>query len=400
MRILIIGEYKPQVCGPAHVVLNLASYLSREHEVSVINMEDPPYPRGLGHWLDGDVQVWQETLWFLNTQTIIQGAIQKTKRAFLLRNHVDLYNAHGPFNALIGLIDRSKPLVLTFHGYSSLETLSKGIIKPKSFKFRVYRWVERRTVQRADAIIAVGTRQKRWIIDELGADPHKIFHVPNGVDLERFNPHDKRDCRNKFDYSPVDDLVIFIKSYSEQSGIRYLLQAIRIINQRRPSIKLMAIGGGQLKEEMSELARSLEIEESVLFLDRVSNEQIPFLLNMADVYISPSIPMGGAEEVFPLGLLEAMACGKPVIATGIGGQKEIIEGGDNVGILIPPSDPGAIADAVIELFCDPEKAKEMGKNARKYVESTYSWENAYKDTVLVYQYAKRMHSKHQFNIPH
>lgn len=188
MRILMIGDYEPQVGGPSTVVQNISSYLSREHDVSVINMEQLPYSLGLGHWFDGEISVWQEKLWFPGTQTVIQGAIQKTKRALLLRDHVDLYHAHSPFNALVGLFDRSRPLVLTFHGYPTLESLSKGTIKPNSLKFKIYRWIEKRTVDRADAIIVVGKRQIEWLVNELGADVQKIFYVPNGVNINKFRP--------------------------------------------------------------------------------------------------------------------------------------------------------------------------------------------------------------------
>lgn len=385
----MIGDYKPQVGGPANVVQHLSSYLSREHEVSIINMEELPYPRGLGHWFDGKISVWQEKLWFPHNQTVIQGAIQKTKRALLLRNKVDLYHAHGPFNALIGLFDRSKPLVVTFHGYPILESLSRGTIKPNSLKFKIYRWIEKKTVERADAIIVVGKRQKEWLVNEIEVDPNKLFQVPNGVDILKFSPIRSKDLNPKFGSSEETKIIIFVKAFTEQSGIGYLIQSIPKIRGYYPSIRLLAIGGGPLQSKLEADIEHMDLKGIVKLIGRVSNESIPQYLHKADVFISPSIPLGKTEETFNISLIEAMACGKPVIATAVGGPKEIIEGGDNVGILIPPEDPDAIADAVIKLLDDPAKAKRMGENARKYVVATYSWEIAYKKTLQVYEYANR-----------
>lgn len=394
----MIGDYKPQVGGPANVVQHIVSYLSGEHEVFVINMEDPSYPRGLGHWFDGNISVWQERLWFPGAQTVIQGAIQKTKRALLLRDQIDLYHAHGPFEALIGLLDRSKPLVLTFHGYPTLESLSKGTIKPNSLKFRIYRWVERKTVERADAIIVVGKRQKEWLINELGADPKKLFQVSNGVDILKFRPTQVMDHDSNFGFTKETKIIIFVKAFTAQSGISYLIQSIPKIQVNYPNIGLLAIGGGPLQDQLEDDIDNMNLGRAVKLIQRVSNDSIPQYLNKAEIFISPSIPFDKAEETFNISLIEAMACGKPVIATAIGGPKEIIEGGDDVGILIPPKDPDAIADAVIELFNNPERAKKMGENARKYVVSTYTWEKVCLETLRIYEFANRKYSSSQQKI--
>ncbi len=391
MKILMIGDYEPQIGGPANAVRHLARYLSREHTVSVIHMESPPYAMGLGHWADGPVQVWQERLWMPGRLVLLQGILQKVKRALLLRNGVDLYHAHGPFNALIGLLDRTRPLVLTCHGYLTLESVANGEIRPGSIRFRIYRWVEKRTVQRADAIVAVGNRLRDWVIRELDADPNKVFFVPNGVDPESFAPFDASAERERLGYSRDDFLVVFVKAFTEQSGIRYLLTAIREAHARRPAIRLIAIGGGALKEELRDIISREKVDGFVSLIDRVPNDAIPRYLNLADCYAAPSIPVGGAEEVFPLGLIEAMACGKPVVATAIGGLKEILEGGDNVGLLVPPTDPGALADAIVELADHPLRANRMGENARAYIVSNYTWGNVCGGTMKVYASAIAAH---------
>ncbi|MDI6720413.1 MAG: glycosyltransferase family 4 protein [Methanomicrobiales archaeon] len=387
MKVLMIGDYEPQIGGPAHVVRHLARCLSREHAVSVIHMESPPYAAGPGHRSDGPVQVWQERLWVPGRLVLLQGILQKVKRALLLRDGLDLYHAHGPFNALIGLLDRKRPLVLTCHGYLTLESVANGEIRPGSIRFHIYRWVERWAVQRADAVIAVGSRLRDWVVRELGADPEKVFFVPNGVDTKRFAAFDARGERERFGISRNDFVVVFVKSFTEQSGIRYLLTAIREAHARRPSIRLIAIGGGPLGEELRETISREGMEGFVSLTDRIPHGEIPRYLNMADCCVAPSIPVGGAEEVFPLGVLEAMACGKPVVATAIGGLKEILEGGDGIGLLVPPMDAGALADAIVDLADHVPRAKALGENARRHVEATYTWERVSAETLHVYEYA-------------
>ena len=173
--------------GPSNVVQNLARHLSRQHQLSVINVEERPYPTGLGHWLDGNVDVWQEKVSFLDGRVVIPAAIQKTKRAFLLRNQVDLCHAHCPSDALVEIINPRKPLVLTLHGYPTPEILLNGTMKPNSLRFRALQWIEKNAIKRADAIIVVGMALKKWVIDEFGVDPHKIFYIPNGVNVEEFS---------------------------------------------------------------------------------------------------------------------------------------------------------------------------------------------------------------------
>lgn len=391
MRILMIGAYKPQVGGPANVVQHLALCLSREHQVSVINSEEPLYPTGLGHWFDGEIEVWQEKVSFFGDRIVIPGAIQKAKRAFLLRNRVDLCHAHGPSDALIELINPLKPLVLTLHGYPTPEILLNGTMKPNSLKFRALQWIEKAAIKRADAIIVVGKTLKKWVINEFGVDPEKVFYVPNGVNIEEFSPisHQRRiDLVKKYNLDNKHCL-LFTKHFSPRYGAEFLVKALPKVVQKYPNTVCIMTNDDPWREDIVALANDLGVRENIIFPGRVNFDELVGLYYVSDVYVHPSI---NDQETFGIALIEAMVCGKPVVATAVGGPKEIIEGGDNVGILIPPKDPYAIADAIIELLEDPIKAKEMGENARKYVESVYTWKRAYSETLRVYEYATRAHA--------
>jgi len=135
MRILMIGWYKPQVGGGSHVIQNVITRLKNSHEVYVINMEEKGLPY-FGHWKDDGVEVFQERI-YTSFYSPIQTMIQTTKRALLLKRKIkpDLYHVHSPFFAGVSFVDKKTPLVLTMHGYPSLETVALGRIKPQSIQF-------------------------------------------------------------------------------------------------------------------------------------------------------------------------------------------------------------------------------------------------------------------------
>lgn len=389
-KIAIIGFYKPKTNGPSTHIQELASFLKRDNEIIVINMWEKGFPF-LSKWNDEGIEVYQEKLWYPYKFTVIQTFVRTAIRAFLIRKDLDLFHSHGIFFSGICFLYKKKPVVLTIHGYSSQETVSHGRIKKDSFVFKVMRWIEKMVILRADAVIVVSSKLKEWVIQELNAEKQKIFVIPNGIDPEKFKPFDASSVRTNLGFSINDKIIIFVKAFTEQSGIKYLIQAIPHIYKEHPEIKLLAIGGGPLSAELMKEVERLNLKNQVKLLDSVPNAKIPLYLNASDIFVFPSIPLSQAEETFGISLIEAMACGKPVIATSIGGPKEIIEGGDNVGVLIPPNDFKAISESVIKLLDHPHQAKIIGENARRYVTSKYSWDIVFEEIQKVYTYASNAH---------
>lgn len=390
-KIAIIGFYKPKTNGPSTHIQELSRSLNRTTKVCVINMWEKGFPF-LKNWDDEGIKVYQEKLWYPYKFTLIQSFLHTAKRAFLIRKDIDLFHSHGIFFSGICFLNHKKPFVLTVHGYSSQETISHGRIKKNSFIFKVMRWIEKMVIIRADAVIVVSSKLKKWVIQELNADEQKVFVIPNGIDPEKFRPFDASSVRSNLGYSLNDKIIVFVKAFTEQSGIKFLIQSIPHIYKEHPEIKLLAIGGGPLFDELFREVERLNLKDQVKLLNSVPNEKIPSYLNASDIFVFPSIPMSQAEETFGISLIEAMACGKPVIATSIGGPKEIIEGGTNVGILIPPNDPVAISESVIKLLDHPHQAKKIGENARSHVISRYTWDLIFEETQKVYTYASKVNS--------
>jgi glycosyltransferase involved in cell wall biosynthesis len=386
-NIAMIGAYPPiHSGGVATHIHEISKELSKHNTITVITTGTKK-----GYWDDYVVKVYQEKLWYPQRYTTFQSMVQTTKRALSLRKKVDLYHAHGDFFSGIGFLDKQKPLVLTVHGYSSLETVLIGRIKLNSFQFKFRRWIEKKAVERADGIIAVGSKLKEWIINELYADAEKVFLIPNGIDIKlfKFATNGRKEVlrRHSISNSPV---ILFTKHFSPRYGAQYLIPAMREIIKDYPSARLIMTNDDPWKEKIIKLAKKYGVIDNIILPGCLPYEDLPKYYSACDVFVHPSI---NDQETFGISLIEAMACSKPVVATAVGGPKEIIEGGENVGMLIPPKNSEAIANAIIELLNNPLKSNQMGQNARKYVESKFTWEKVVEEISKVYQYALEAHSK-------
>jgi len=387
----MIGWYKPQVGGGSHVIQNLVKILKKEHKVYIINMEESGLPIGLGHWNDDGVDVYQEKIWYPRRYTAFQTLFQTTKRALLLRKKVDIYHTHGVYFSGVGLIDRSKPMVLTIHGYSSLEAIASGRIKENSLGYKHIRFMEKKVAQRADAIIAVGKTLRQWIIEELRADPEKVFYIPNGIDSDVFRliPPEDNPLKDKIKGNPI---LIFTKHFSPGYGAKDLILAFKDVVAKYPDARLIMLGEDKWKSEIINYSKKLGVFEKIVFPGRVPNEKVPYFLSISDIFINPI----STTETFGISVIEAMACETPVVATAVGGPKEIMDEGirqmgNPVGILVPPKSPDDLAKAILEIIDNYDEAKRMAKRAREYVLKNYTWDIVAKKTLKVYECAIMNH---------
>ncbi len=149
----------------------------------------------------------------------------------------------------------------------------------------------------------------------------------------------------------------------EHKGIKYLIESASLLLQSRNDVSFLIVGEGALKEELRKLCVVLKIEKNVIFAGERSN--IPEILSLTDIFVLPSL-----REGLPLTILEAMACGKPVIATNVGGVPEVVKDGVS-GILVSPKDPEALHSAMNELLEDREKLKKMGYNGKRVCNESF-----------------------------
>jgi len=214
----------------------------------------------------------------------------------------------------------------------------------------------------------------------VGAVPrHKIRYIPNGVDTERFKPNFEDRLRVRKELG-VDGFVwLAVGRFDFQKDYFNMLQAFARVIHKLPDTILLIAGDGPLKKTMENMTRELCIEKQVKFLG--IRRDIPQLMNAADAYV-----MSSSWEGMPMVLLEASATELPIVATGVGGNPEVILDGVT-GFLVPPRNPEALAKVMLKIMNLPEeKRREMGKAARKHVEENFSvnhvvdmWEALYRE---------------------
>jgi len=207
----------------------------------------------------------------------------------------------------------------------------------------------------------------------------KVEVVYNGVDIKAFLPGSvKKDVKNKLQIRSEDIVIGTVGRLSPEKGFEYLLIAIRDVINVYPSVKVLIAGNGNEKYRFYLQERIDELKLSSKIILTGFYEDVPQILRCMDIYCLPSL-----SEGFNRSLLEAMACGLPVVATNAGGNVEIIQDGAN-GFLVPPGNPEALASTIIELLQDIEKARNMGLKGRQLVEKNFSIEKNVKKIEKLY----------------
>lgn len=231
------------------------------------------------------------------------------------------------------------------------------------------------------AIIPVSIDLKKDIVRYLGTNPAKIIPIINGVDTDKFKPdmEARRVWRTEFEFSDTDVIIGTVGRLVPIKDYLTLLHAGAQVMQQQPSTKMVFIGDGPQRDELTRIAASLGIAPNVRFLGARSN--VSELLNMIDLFALTSIDEGLSNVI-----LEAMSAGKPVVATAVGDNPDVIIDG-KTGFLVSLGNMEALVKAIIKCT-DPLTAVQMGKAGRQHIEERFSlrrmikdYENLYTDSV-------------------
>lgn len=218
-------------------------------------------------------------------------------------------------------------------------------------------------VRFCSALTVVGPEVARYYVEELGVPPARIHVIANGVDVEKFG-FDGRESRRRLGLS-TDDVVFGVVGRLEpEKDHRTLLQAFRALVAVRPAMHLLIVGDGRLRGELESQSGALGLEHHVTFTG--ARTDIPEVLAALDVFVLSSV-----NEGVPLSVVEAMAAGKPVIATDVGGLRLLVKPSIN-GLLVPPADPVALEAAMSDLAAQPARRQEMGLRSRQMAREAFS----------------------------
>jgi len=240
-----------------------------------------------------------------------------------------------------------------------------------------------RTLEKASLAFAVSESLRNVAIENWGADPRKVHVIPNGVDLELFNPEARSfGVRERFN-AHDDRIICFVGALGPWHGIDQLVSAFSQALKERDSLRLIVVGSAK-EYSISHLrnqTRLLAINDRVHFLGRLEHDQIPGVLVDSDVAVAP---YPEADFGFsPLKVFEYMACGVPTVVSDTPSTREIIIDGEN-GLLVKAGDTHELAETLVSLVDEPDLAMRLRKGALEAVKS-FSWENSTKKLIGLYK---------------
>lgn len=284
----------------------------------------------------------------------------KVKR-IAVKEKIDIIHAHGSracSNTFYAARKLQIPLIYTIHGWSFHHTQDFHVRKARELS-------ERYLVRKSTLNIAVSESNRQEGIQRLNM-PHSVV-VKNGVNLNKFDPHGQyKDIRQELDISKEATLVGYIVRLTEQKEPLTFIWAIRHIMDCEPNlnIRFLIVGDGDLKKAAIKLADQLAVSPYIIFQN--FRTDVPDILNAIDIYCLPSL-----WEGLPIGLLEAMAMKKIIIATPADGTKEVIADREN-GLLVPMKDPSALAKSIIEIHNNKRLGQQLAEKACKNIEDKYN----------------------------
>ena len=247
-------------------------------------------------------------------------------------------------------------------------TLAAGATPEPALRIRV----EAEIAHQADLLVASTDDESAELVDAYGADPDRVYVVPPGVDLSVFQPIDRAESRRILGYGP-GRLLLFVGRLERLKGVEVAIRALALLRDRaHDDVRLLVLGedsrdGAESeKERLKAVAGEVGVRDRVDFLGSVAHHELPFFYAAADVCVMPSY-----SESFGLVGLEAQACARPVVGSGVTGLRSVVR--DEVtGYLIDSHDPAAYAERIGRLLDNPELAQQMGRRGRLLAQR-FSW---------------------------
>ena len=294
----------------------------------------------------------------------------------LIRKYdIDLIHAHDTHsNVLLGIGRKRWPCACVASPYGWWE-------EKWALRTRGYHWVEKNlALPNFERVYTVSEDMKRKVLE--GRTPEdRIRVIHTGLDLSQFDGGaDREKARAEFGFA--DDAVVIgtLSRLFREKGHKYLLSAARLLLDDFPKVRLLIVGTGDERVALEDLARTLGIDEQVTFTG--FREDLPGTLRAMDIFAQPSI----LEEGFPTSVLEAQVAGLPVVASDIGGTHETIDIG-KTGLLVPPANAEALADALRGLAADAERRQAMAAAARPWVEHSFTLQHMIDQIAATYEEA-------------
>ncbi len=379
---LLTNSYLPQLGGLEIAVYNIAHQLAKKgHRVTVVTgTSNINYSKKIEK---GGICVYRMP--FILPRIVVRCGY---KRAILSLFKCIIAPLIIPLTLIkLGLIIKlTKPDIVNLHYIAENAFFCLAIKKFLKFKFIVNihgsdidrcshrsvfaRWLTRKTLKEADCVLSNSDYllcQAKKICPEIAV---KSRTIANGIDLKRFEITDEYVNNSKY--------ILSIGNFSFNKGFDVLIKAFNMVHCKYQDLKLLIIGEGSGKTECEKIASEFGISDSVKFLGRKEFLKIPMFLSGCEIFVLPS-----RKEAFGMVLLEAMAVGKPIVATSVGGVPEVVKERENA-ILVEPDSPGNLAEGIIKLIDNPDLIKQFGNKSKEIVKD-FTWDKIVDKYIDVYK---------------
>jgi len=377
MKICIVNSfYPPWIGGAETYVSNLAKGLQKAGNDVTVYCASDPLPPGESH--EDGVRVRR-----MRAPLRLYGTPLAVSPLNLFRENYDIIHCNFPspyLSALFAWFSRIRgiPAVLTWHNDLPHVTSAAGLLVRAHDLFSP---VYLRYYDRIIATTSVYTRTS----ETLRRFNERVRVIPNGVDTARFTPllsgKEVREMHG-LEGKVVALFVGALTQWHAYKGVDDLIAAFKVASAQNPDMRLLVVGRGSLLPSFQRLVSTLSLEGKVIFAGEVSDELLPYYYAACDFAVLPS---KDRSEGFGLVLLEAMASGKPVIGSTVGGITDVIRPGET-GLLVDPNGPKSLVDAILRLSSDPELRERMGRGARAHAEK-HDWSATVRLVEAVYREA-------------
>ena len=374
---MLTREYPPEVYGGAGVHVE---YLSRALAGLVdltVHCQGADRPVGqspsvVAHQPWDKLAEANDALRVISTDLAMTAAVTGAQ---VVHSHTWYANLAGHLSSLLYGV----PHVMTAH---SLEPLRPWKAEQLGGGYSLSSWCERTAIRSAAAVIAVSNGMKSDILvtyPEVPAD--RVHVIYNGIDADLYRPDPGREVLGRYGIDPGQPSVVFVGRVTRQKGLPVLLRAAQ---QFDAAAQLVLCAGqadtAELQAEVTGLVEGLRASRDgvILIPGMLEKAEVIQILSHATVFVCPS-------EYEPLGIvnLEAMACGCAVVASAVGGIPEVVEDGVT-GLLVPPGDEAALAEAVNALIRDPARTAAFGESGRERAVAQFSWHSIAAQTAALY----------------
>jgi PEP-CTERM/exosortase A-associated glycosyltransferase len=306
----------------------------------------------------------------------LMSRLERRIEAVLEQERAAVIHAHSPvLDALPALRvgrRRGVPVVYEIRAFWEDAAADLGTYSEGSVKYRIVQALETRACRRVDAVVVICEGLRSELLAR-GIPASKITVVPNGVDPEEFKVGEP-DVALARQHGLEGKIVVgFLGSFYHYEGLDLLIDAAAILAPELPDLRVLLVGGGPMDTQIREHAARLGLEGRVVFTGRLPHDQMPGVYGLVDVLAYPRKPMRLTDLVTPLKPLEAMAMGKALVASDVGGHCELIRDGET-GVLFRAGDVAALASQISRLVCDPALRKKLGAQGRTWVSRERTWE--------------------------